>query len=155
MSKGYWIVRVDVHDMAKTPKELDFVKGRDFVRENICSLFDTPPPIIGILSRATYNNSRTVREIWWESGIIPQLTFLRDGLNHGLIAKEWPGDKIRLNFDLSRVPALAHRFDETIARAASLKELGWSDEEIEARIDLGRPQLGGANTRTRHLRSVA
>ncbi len=42
--------------MSLSPVEMDFLNSRKFNREEICSIFQVPPPIVGIMDTSTYNN---------------------------------------------------------------------------------------------------
>jgi HK97 family phage portal protein len=121
-----------------TAEEIGFTAGREAIRDEIAALFRVPPPLVSILDDATYSNTREVRRIWWEQTIIPDLSSIRDGLNRQFVDREWPDDNVALEYDVTGVAALTETFTERLEQAKMLKELGWTDEEIEVRLNLGR-----------------
>jgi len=92
--------------LSTTAAELDFKESRKLTREEIASVFGVPPPVVGLLDRATYNNIETARAIWWEDTLLPLIASLGDMYTIQL-ANEW-GDDMRLWPDTSKVPALLY-----------------------------------------------
>jgi HK97 family phage portal protein len=70
--------------MSMTPKDIDFIESRKFTANEICSIFQVPPPMIGILDKANYNNIETARKIFWLDTIVPLLEDIKDSFNLSL-----------------------------------------------------------------------
>ncbi len=129
--------------LSDTPKDMDLLGGRQLSAEEICAAFWTPPPIAGILRKAIYNNITTLRIVWWEDVITAYLDAIAEWMNHNFIAREWPGERLRLVYSISHVPALRAVVAAKIAQAASLvNDLNWTAAEAEAFVGLVRPNMG-------------
>ena len=70
--------------MSLSPAEMDFINSRKFTREEICTIFQVPPPMIGIQDRMTYNNIETARKIFWMDTVTPLLEDIKDCFNLSL-----------------------------------------------------------------------
>lgn len=126
-----------------SPVEMDFLNSRGFTREEICAGTGVPPTQIGIYDKATLNQIREARLIFWQDRVIPALTSIRDRWNRNLTPEF--GDDIRLNYDLRGVPAMRRIFLENLEAATKLFAMGYPPDEINARLNLGmQPQPNGA-----------
>jgi HK97 family phage portal protein len=120
--------------MGNTAKELDFVESRKLTREEICSAFSVPPPLVGIYDKATLSNIETARQILWNEGLIPALEEIEGQLNRQL-AREYPGTRLR--YDLSNVDALSENLESKVRKAKELWSMGVPLEQINQRLELG------------------
>jgi HK97 family phage portal protein len=70
-----------------TAEELQYVEARKLNREEVCAIFDVPPPVVHILDRATFSNITEQMRSMYRDTMAPQLqliestleTELRDG----------------------------------------------------------------------------
>ena len=129
--------------MSLSPVELDFLNSRKFSREEICSIFNVPPPMIGILENSTYNNIETARKIFWQDCIVPLLEDIKSCFNLSL-APEF-GQGIELSFDLSNVEALQTSNAEKMTTAQTLFGMGVPFNEINQRLELGFDPIDGGD----------
>ena len=129
--------------MSLSPAELDFLNSRKFSREEICSVFNVPPPMIGILENSTYNNIETARKIFWQDNIVPLLEDIKSCFNLSL-APEF-GQGIELSFDLSNVEALQTSNSEKMTTAQTLFGMGVPFNEINQRLELGFDPIEGGD----------
>lgn len=112
--------KVNVTPWGWNPKELDFTEsGREDARR-IAWAYGVPPMLVGIPGDNTYSNYQAAREAFYEDTIIPLLSFLRDELNNWLFL---PGSSEYLDFDLTRVAALAAKRDALWERAEKASTL--------------------------------
>jgi len=146
-----WVGRsINVDVLQRSEKEIGLIKSKKLLREEVVSGLDLPPPLAGILEHANYSNAREMRTSWWEDGLLPMLDDLAQTLNIQLVDANWQGEDLELHPDTTNVPALRAAFTEQIDQAVKLKaDLGWSDDEVEARVNLGRPQTNVTNARAR------
>ena len=89
------------------PKDLEYIEGRRFSREEIASCFRVPPVMIGILEYANYSNSQEQKVSFWHDTMTPKETKLAKALTIAL-ADDYassPGT-LRVGFDLSGVHPL-------------------------------------------------
>lgn len=98
-------------EMGLSPKDLNFVEGKNMSAREIAQAFGVPPMLVGVPGDATYSNYREARLHLWEDTILPMLDYLTDELNRWLTPLYGAG--LRLAYDIEGVPALAERRNET------------------------------------------
>jgi HK97 family phage portal protein len=133
--KPWVLANAKWQSLAQSAVDLDFIMGRKMTREEICSAFSVPPPLVGLYENATLANIQTAREILWREGLIPVLDEIQGQMNLQL-ASEYPED-IRITYDLSNVEALAENYTEKIDNARKLWGMGIPLSEINQRLKLG------------------
>lgn len=62
------------------------IEHRKLTREEVAAAFDIPPPMIGILDRATFSNIETQQRMFYTGTLGPWLTLIEEGLGEQLIA---------------------------------------------------------------------
>jgi HK97 family phage portal protein len=129
-----------VTQLNTTAAELDFTESRKFIRDEICSAFGVPPPMVGNYEKATLANIETARKIFWRDTMIPLLDRIGGMLNSQL-ASEYPGYRIR--YDLSQVDALQENFTEKVTNARNLWSMGLPWNEINKRLEMGFGEVDG------------
>lgn len=127
--------------MSLSPVDMDFVEGRKMTREEICTVFDVPPPIVGILDKANYSNMKEARRVFWLDTIVPLLENIKNILNRSLNPEY--GQGIEIDFDLSNVEALQENFKEKIESAKTLWTMGVPFNQINQRLELGFDEVDG------------
>lgn len=129
--------------MSLSPVDMDFIEGRKMTREEICTVFEVPPPIVGILDKANYSNMKEARRVFWLDTIIPLLENVKNILNRS-INPEY-GQGIEIGFDLSNVEALQENFNEKIDGAQKLWSMGVPFNQINQRLELGFEEIEGGD----------
>lgn len=129
--------------MSMTPAEMDFIESRKMTREEICTVFSVPPPMIGILDQATYNNVETARKIFWMDTVIPLLEDIKDCFNLSLTPEF--GDNLLLDYDVSGIEALQESTADKINQAKTLWSMGVPFNEINDQLDLGFDPIEGGD----------
>ena len=122
---------------------MDYNNLRLRTREEICGIFGTPPPVVGIYDNATFNNVNTARMIFWVDTIIPLMEDLTDVWNLAL-APEF-GPEWRVEYDFSKVQALQQLFSDKVKSAVELFKMGVPFNEINSRLDLGFSPIAGGD----------
>eukprot|EP01035_Chromulina_nebulosa_P020366 gene20366-26432_t len=92
-------------EMGLTPKDLDFVEGKNVSAREICQAFGVPPMLAGVPGDATFANYREARFHLWEDTILPMLEMLVAEFNVWL--QPYFGTEFRLGYDVDGIPALA------------------------------------------------
>lgn len=64
-----------------TAVEAQLIEQRKINREEVAAVYMIPPPMIGILDRATYSNVQTAREMAYTDGLAPPLILLEQRIN--------------------------------------------------------------------------
>lgn len=91
---------------ALSPKDMDWLQGKNASSRDICSAFGVPTQLAGIQGDQTFANFEQARLALWEDTVIPLGSDLIEELNHWF-ADDFPGAVIEM--DLDAVPALAPR----------------------------------------------
>lgn len=59
-----------------TAVEMQFIEGRQLNREEVCGVYDTAPPIVHILDKATYSNISAQMRAFYRDTMAPPLIFI-------------------------------------------------------------------------------
>jgi HK97 family phage portal protein len=129
--------------MSMTPKDIDFIESRKFTANEICSIFQVPPPMIGILDKANYNNIETARKIFWLDTIVPLLEDIKDSFNLSLTPEFGAG--LELSYDISNVNALQESTADKITQAKDLWAMGVPFNMINQKLELGFDDIDGGD----------
>jgi HK97 family phage portal protein len=79
------------------------IEHRKLTREEVAAAYDVPPPMIGILDRATFSNIETQHQMLYMDSLGPWLTMIEEGLQAQLLGgiEDLRGQWVE--FDLSEV----------------------------------------------------
>lgn len=127
---------LDWRDMSLTPKDMDWLAGKDVSAREIALAFNVPPQLIGIEGSLTFANFEQARLSLFDDAVLPLLDRMKDALNAWLCPRF--GDDISVSFDIDAVEALAPRREKTWARIAAADFM----TAEEKRAALGLPALG-------------
>lgn len=82
---------LDWKAVGHTAVEAELIDQRRVAREEVCGVYQMPPPMVGILDRATFSNIETQREMLYADALGPPLALVESVLNaqlvHGLLAE--------------------------------------------------------------------
>lgn len=133
--------------MSLSPVEMDFINSRKMTKEEICSAFDVPPPIVGIMDNSIYNNMSEARQIFWEDTVIPYLNKIRQVFNQALATDFQKGnEKIFIDYDLTGVQALRKNDKEQVETVKSYWAMGVPFNALNKKYDLGFEDIEGGDT---------
>lgn len=116
-------------EMATSPKDMDFIGGKEDAARDICTAYGVPHILI-VPGQSTYNNVREAKLELWEDTILPLLDRTLDSLNAWLTPQF--GDGLKLAVDLDDISALEPRRETRRKSVVELLEKGVLDED-EAR----------------------
>lgn len=105
-------------EMSLSPKDMDWLAGRDRAARDIALAFGVPAQLIGISESQTYANMVEARLALYEETVLPLAHQFRDELMRWLVPSF--GDGLRLDLDEDKIPAIASRRDrmwEKVGRA--------------------------------------
>ena len=129
--------------MSLTPAEVDFIETRNLTRKEICAVYGVPEAMIVGMGDANRASAETVRRTFWLDTIIPLLDELANTLTKDL-AREF-GSDIRLNYDVSSVPALQDNQAEKMEVAKALHSMGVPFNVINEKLELGFDDVEGGD----------
>lgn len=116
-------------EMGLTPKDLDFVEGKNVSAREICQAFGVPPMLAGVPGDATFANYKEARFHLWEDTILSLLDTFVNHLNSGLLP--FYGNNLRLGYDLDAIQALAPKRESAWSKIANVDFLTM-DEKRQA-----------------------
>jgi HK97 family phage portal protein len=70
---------------SQTAKDLQYVEGRKLTREEVAAAYFIPPPMVGILDKATFSNITEQRKMLYTDALGPWLTMIQDEISLQLI----------------------------------------------------------------------
>jgi HK97 family phage portal protein len=123
-------------------RDMEFQALRRMNREEICAVFGVPPPMVGILDRATYANISECQRIFWDVTVRNQAEVVAGAITEHLCPRF--GQGIVAEFDFSGVECLqdsdidekAHDLEEVINRVRT-------PNEYRLKWEVGDPLDGG------------
>lgn len=94
-------------EMGLSPKDLDFIEGKNVSAREIAQAFGVPPMLVGVSGDATFANYKEARFHLWEDTILPLLDFITSEFN--LWLTPYFGGNLRIAYDVDSIAALAPR----------------------------------------------
>jgi HK97 family phage portal protein len=125
-------------EMSLSPKDMDFIEGKNSAARDIALAFGVPPQLLGIPGDNTYNNMREARLALWEETILPLLNYVTDALNRWLVPMF--GSDLTLGYDADAISALSLRRETVWTRLENAKFM--TVNEKRAAVGMG-PIEGG------------
>lgn len=98
---------LDWREMSMSPKDMDWLAGKDVSAREIALAFHVPPQLIGIPGSLSFANFEQARLALYDDAVLPLAHHLRDELNNWLCPRFEGG--VSVDLDLDRVEALAPR----------------------------------------------
>jgi HK97 family phage portal protein len=143
----------DVQSVGAKLDELGSNILRQVAESRICMVFKVPPLIVYAfvgLMRATYSNLKEAWSSFWDSTMSPSFKEWRDFFMWELLPEfedlaDIRAEKIRLNYDMSQVPALQDDVDAIQSRARSNFQARITNQN-EARAAVGYAPVAGGDT---------
>lgn len=94
-------------EMGLSPKDLDFISGKELAAKEIALAFGVPNILIGSMNNATFSNYKEARYNFWEETLIPLLNMFAGELSNWfqMIFKT----DLKFWYDLDSIPALVKK----------------------------------------------
>ncbi|KKN37327.1 hypothetical protein LCGC14_0764700 [marine sediment metagenome] len=132
---------LDIKEIRKNLRELEYIKGNMITREEICAAFGVPPLLVGILDKATYSNYKESVKVLYNLSIIPKINRIQPIINNTVISKF--GSDLVGEFDLSEVEALKEDEKEKSEIAKNFFSMGVPMKQINAKLKLNFTEFIG------------
>lgn len=116
-------------EMSLSPKDMDWLSGRNNAARDIALAFGVPAQLIGIPDAQTYANMEQARLAFYEETVLPQLTKVIAGLDHWLCPMY--ADRPELDYDPDGISALTEKRQAQWSKIQSAAFLT-RDEQREA-----------------------
>lgn len=118
-----------------THREMEFVKQKEFTRQEILGIWRVPQAFFNITEGLNYATFIGQMKMFWNYTIMPCLNKLTDTLNVHLVRPYNPN--IIAKFDVSNVVAYQEDFKEKVDTGTKLFTMGFTANEINERLGLG------------------
>ncbi len=99
---------LDWKEMSLSPKDMDWLAGRNNAARDIALAFGVPAQLIGVPEAQTYANMAEARLAFYEETVLPNLTRVTAAFDHWL-APMYRGDAFWLDFDPDCISALTEK----------------------------------------------
>jgi HK97 family phage portal protein len=86
-----------------TAVEAALIEQRKVAREEVCAVYQLPPPMVGILDRATFANIEVAREMLYTDSLAPPLVLIEQTLNAQLVRSLLREEDIFVEYDFAGV----------------------------------------------------
>ena len=130
---------LDWRDMSLSPKDMDWLAGKDVSAREIALAFHVPPQLIGIEGSLTFANFEQARLALFDDAVIPLLDHVKDELNKWLCPQF--GTDLCIGYDMDAIEAFAPRREKAWARISGADFMTVN----EKRIALGLSPLDGGD----------
>lgn len=100
---------LDWREMSLSPKDMDWLSGRDAAARDIALAFGVPVQLIGVQGAQTYANMQEARIALYEETVLPLLSRVMGAFDHWLTPMF--GQDLSLDYDKDEVSALTARRD--------------------------------------------
>lgn len=136
-------------EVGLTQREMEFLKGRNFTRDQVLSIFGVPKTLAGYTEDLNYATAKVQKQIFWTETIRPQLIKVQDKYNSSYFnSRNIP---IKLDFNFDSIKELQEEFESQVTTANTLFSIGFTRNEINDRLNLDMP----TDTETGNTRYIA
>lgn len=131
---------LDWKEMSLSPKDMDWLAGKDVSAREVALAFHVPAQLIGVSGSLTFANFEQARLALYDDAVLPLLNRLKDELNNWLVPKF--GEDLYIDYDLDKIEALSPRRQQVWDRVNSAGFLTAN----EKRDALGYDPVAGGDT---------
>lgn len=132
----------DWKEMGLSPKDMDFLQLKNMSARDIALCFGVPSQLVGVPDSQTYANVAEARLALYEETIIPLAKRVESDLNEWL--SPLYGDRIRIEYDIDSIPAMAERRKRVYENVVAGVREGILSRN-EARDRLGLDEIDGGD----------
>jgi HK97 family phage portal protein len=86
-----------------TAVEAALIDQRKVAREEVCAVYQIPPPMLGILDRATFSNIEVQREMAYSDSLAPPLVLIENAINAQLVRSLLREPDVYVEYDFAGV----------------------------------------------------
>jgi HK97 family phage portal protein len=94
---------LDWKPVGQTAVEAALIEQRKVAREEVCGVYLIPPPMLGILDRATFSNIEVQREMAYTDSLAPPLVLIEQTINAQLVRDLLREDDVYVEYDFAGV----------------------------------------------------
>lgn len=124
---------VTANQLSISQKDMQFLQQRQYTRDEICMIYKVPKAEIAVYEDVNYATALSADRSFWLKTLVPLMTRIEDKINSKFLNRFG----IEGFFDLKAIDALNYAFLEKIDGAVKLYQIGFTRNELNARMDLG------------------
>ncbi len=94
---------LDWKGIGHTAVEAELIDQRRITREEVCGVYQIPPPMLGILDNATYSNIETQKDMAYTDALGPPLVLIEQTLSAAYLRDRLLEDDLYYEFDFGHV----------------------------------------------------
>lgn len=115
--------------------DMQHLEGLKENRKTILACLGIPPSMVGLTDDVNYATSEAQMKIFYETTILPYLSFIEAGLNNSYLVQTVHKNRFRFKADLSGISCLNDNSD-LMAKAKLANELGryWTINEVRGKL---------------------
>lgn len=113
----------DVKPFGISQRDAEFLDLMKWTLNDICRIYQIPPPIVQDFERSTYNNVEAALKSFWTLCLIPEGMFLAAEITEKLLPR-FPGEADICEFDFSGIYELQEDQSEIVDQMAKLQLMG-------------------------------
>lgn len=132
---GWLLGGMKFQNIGLAMRDLDFIKGRRFNREEILAVFGVPPAEVGVHEFSNFANAKEQGRKFWQNALIPLLVLYEEALEAQFFQTHYP-DVVGF-FDLTNIEDLAENLEIKSQVATRLFALGVPFSDINERLQMG------------------
>ena len=125
---------LEYKQIALSHKDMQYLESRKMTREEICSVFRVPPPVVGIFEYANYANSEQSYISFWTKTLLPKIKFIEEVLNKYLFAEHEPDNF--MVFDITEVPVIQALLSKKMDTAIKMRNVGYPLQIIDEKLNI-------------------
>lgn len=129
---------------AQSAKDLQYLEVRKLTREEVASVYHVPPPMVGILDKATFSNITEQHKMLYQDTLGPWLTMFSEEISLQLIPDIAPAEADELYIEFNLREKLSGSFEERAAQMQTSVGGPWMTIN-EARALDNRPPIEGGD----------
>ncbi|WP_425729595.1 phage portal protein [Gordonia sp. DT219] len=129
---------------AQSAKDLQYLEVRKLTREEVASVYHVPPPMVGILDKATFSNITEQHKMLYQDTLGPWLQMFAEEISLQLIPDIAPGEVDELYVEFNLREKLSGSFEERAAQMQTSVGGPWMTIN-EARALDNRPPIDGGD----------
>jgi HK97 family phage portal protein len=133
---------IKYQEAMQSMKELEFLESRRDVRDRILLVLGIHKALVGVTDSVDRAVAETAMRALWRLTLRPAAIRIQNKLNLHLFKRYFPG--FTCKFDFSEIEELKTSRKDIIEEAKGLRELGYTLNEIEDRLNLGMGQIEDA-----------
>lgn len=113
--------------MAFTPKDMEFIKGKEVSSTDIAIALGVPPEMLG-MGQKTYSNYEEARLSFYEETVLPIMDYFRDEMNQWLLPMF--GENLFIDYDKDDIEALQSKRDKKMLSISTVNYLTQNEKRL-------------------------